>query len=398
VARLPHPSSRRAILVIAAALFAIATAGRFALTAPANGVGFLYLIPICLLATELGLRGGLIASGIAFALVAGWAAVSNVELGAVGYASRALTFTLVGVLVGVITEQRRHLAEENRRWFTMSNGLLAEANTDGYFTRVNPAWTDTLGYTEAELLARPFEELVHPDDLEATRAATVALGRPASQLVDFENRYRAKDGSWRWLLWTSRSDGQRIYAVAKDITDRKLVEQARLDHAEALAHTDDLTGLPNGRAWHDQLRRALARASRGGEPLSVAMLDLDGLKEINDEHGHRAGNDALKQAAAVWSAELREGDVLTRVGGDEFAAILPGSPLADAAEVAERLRATLSPQVVGTVSIGVAQWDGRESIDALAGRADDALYSAKRGGRDRVAASAPAAAPAVNPA
>jgi diguanylate cyclase (GGDEF)-like protein len=118
------------------------------------------------------------------------------------------------------------------------------------------------------------------------------------------------------------------------------------------------------------------------------MLDLDGLKAVNDAHGHQAGSEAIRRVAEAWTGHLRETDVLTRVGGDEFAAMLPGSPLDDAAAIAERLRAALAPHPV-TVSIGVAQWDGRESIDDLVGRADATLYSAKRGGRDRVAASAP---------
>jgi diguanylate cyclase (GGDEF)-like protein len=155
-----------------------------------------------------------------------------------------------------------------------------------------------------------------------------------------------------------------------------------LERLEAMARTDDLTGLPNRRAWEDQLPREMARAQRDGRELSVAMLDLDRFKTYNDRFGHQAGDRLLKQAAGAWSGVLRTTDLLARYGGEEFAlALSSGVPQADT-RVIERLR-EVTPEGV-TCSAGLVRWDGKESAEDLLGRADAALYSAKRAGRDRV--------------
>jgi diguanylate cyclase (GGDEF)-like protein len=152
-----------------------------------------------------------------------------------------------------------------------------------------------------------------------------------------------------------------------------------------LARTDSLTGVPNRRAWDEELPRELARAARSGQPVCVAMLDLDHFKQYNDRHGHQAGDRFLKEAAAAWQAVVRKTDLVTRYGGEEFAVLLPDCGLEDAMEIAGRLR-TAQPE--GTCSLGVALWDGREDVAALVARADRALYAAKDAGRDRVHADA----------
>jgi diguanylate cyclase len=148
-----------------------------------------------------------------------------------------------------------------------------------------------------------------------------------------------------------------------------------------LARTDSLTGVPNRRAWDEELPRELARAARSRQPLCVALLDLDHFKQYNDRHGHQAGDRFLKEAAAAWQAVVRKTDLVARYGGEEFAILLPDCELEDAMEIAERLR-TAQPE--GTCSLGVARWDGREDVTALVARADRALYAAKDAGRDRV--------------
>jgi len=161
-----------------------------------------------------------------------------------------------------------------------------------------------------------------------------------------------------------------------------------LDRADLLARlkvsarTDDLTGLPNRRAWEEQLPRELARAQREQAPVCVAMLDLDRFKEFNDERGHQAGDRLLKQSAAAWSTQLRSTDTLARYGGEEFAVVVPGCTLSDAQLLVERLRAAMPDDQ--TVSAGIAEWDGSETPELLLGRADRALYTAKKSGRDRL--------------
>jgi diguanylate cyclase (GGDEF)-like protein len=160
---------------------------------------------------------------------------------------------------------------------------------------------------------------------------------------------------------------------------RQVERQAR--QLRELARSDALTGLPNRRAWFEELPAAMARAARDGTPVALAMLDLDHFKRFNDEFGHQAGDRLLKGAASAWSGELRRVDLLARYGGEEFILLLPDAGPTRAADVLGRLRAvTPSAQ---TFSAGLAMWDGTESADELIGRADAALYAAKANGRNR---------------
>ena len=149
-----------------------------------------------------------------------------------------------------------------------------------------------------------------------------------------------------------------------------------------LARTDALTGLPNRRAWNEELPREVARAQRSGQPLCVAILDLDHFKAFNDTRGHPAGDKLLEEAAAAWRENARPSDFIARYGGEEFALLLPDCPQSAANAVVERFRrATPGTQ---TSSAGVACWNGVASPEALVGLADAALYAAKSAGRDRV--------------
>jgi diguanylate cyclase (GGDEF)-like protein len=148
------------------------------------------------------------------------------------------------------------------------------------------------------------------------------------------------------------------------------------------ARTDDLTGLPNRRAWDEELPRELMRAARDSRPVCVAMLDLDRFKRFNDDRGHQAGDRLLKQAASAWTSQLRTSDMLARYGGEEFSLLLPGCTLENAKTLVQRLRTNMPDGE--TVSAGIACWDETESAEEFVGRADTALYAAKRGGRDRL--------------
>ena len=153
-----------------------------------------------------------------------------------------------------------------------------------------------------------------------------------------------------------------------------------------LALTDQLTGLPNRRAWEDALARELARARRSELPVCIAVLDLDDFKAFNDEHGHQAGDRLLADTARAWQEQLRATDILARYGGEEFAAVIPAWPLEQAVLVVDRLRRATPGGL--TASAGVASWDARESGAALFHRADLALYEAKQSGRDQTVAAA----------
>jgi diguanylate cyclase (GGDEF)-like protein len=156
---------------------------------------------------------------------------------------------------------------------------------------------------------------------------------------------------------------------------------------QTVAMTDPLTELPNRRSWDERLPRELERAQQVGQPLCVALIDLDHFKAYNDSHGHGAGDRLLAEAGAAWSEAIRDNDLLVRYGGEEFAVILPTCGLEEAYAILERLRAVVPGEV--TCSVGLARWNGKESARALVERADEALYAAKRAGRNRLALAAP---------
>ena len=245
-------------------------------------------------------EGGLTGAGVAIALSALWAEVQGVTIGPGGYLARVLTFAAVALIVGRQVQNRRESQAEADRWFEISDDMCAVSNFEGTFTRVNAAWTTHLGYSADELLTIPYVDLGHPDDRERTEAEAAALARGGPLDHPVENRYRAKDGTWHWLLWSSRSDGKAIYAAARDITERKRLETS----LQAMATEDKLTGIPNRRGWDERLIVEIRRAGRTGEPLTVAMMDVDNLKLLNDAEGHAAGDRLLRASAAGWNDAL----------------------------------------------------------------------------------------------
>jgi two-component system, sensor histidine kinase and response regulator len=144
------------------------------------------------------------------------------------------TMMTAGTQIGLYVA-RKWAADELETFFTLSLDLLCVASLDGYFLRLNPAWTHLLGFDEAELRASPFLDFVHPDDRAATLDAVSAL-TAGSRLINFENRYRAIDGSYRWLEWAAAPsvDQGVIYAAARDVTDRKRADEALKESTENL--------------------------------------------------------------------------------------------------------------------------------------------------------------------
>ena len=151
----------------------------------------------------------------------------------------------------------------------------------------------------------------------------------------------------------------------------------------ALARVDGLTGVPNRRTWDHELSRACRAAFDARQPLAVALLDLDHFKAYNDAHGHLLGDVVLKDTATAWQSVLEGHGLLARFGGEEFTVLLPGFRLDTAEPLLEQMRT----RVTGgqTCSIGVAVWDFTEEPESVVARADEALYHAKRAGRDRIA-------------
>ena len=180
-----------------------------------------------------------------------------------------------------------------------------------------------------------------------------------------------------------------MVGIHQDISQRKAMEESLLQ----LATSDPLTGLWNRRHFVEVVRGELGRVRRNQAPAALLLMDLDFFKRINDTHGHAAGDEVLRHFTATVNAQLREADVFARVGGEEFAILLPDTPEEGAQALAQRLRRdvekTAFPSDEGTfsvtVSIGISSMtDPEDSLNDLMHRADRALYESKRAGRNCV--------------
>ncbi len=225
-------------------------------------------------------------------------------------------------------------------------------------------------------------------DSVAYRTAIVMIERPGLAPD------RALEGIRRGVedyLVEPVADGEVLSRVEAATRTKELQEElvAQGRRLEALLREDALTGLSNRRAILTQLAGNVSGARRHGHPLSIAILDLDNFKRVNDEHGHGCGDEVLVASVKAMRAHLRAEDHLGRLGGEEFLVVLPDTNADAAVHVAEKLRGEVArapARVAVTVSIGVATWDG-ETPEELLRRADEALYAAKDAGRDRVMAA-----------
>ncbi|MEY8879726.1 MAG: diguanylate cyclase [Leptothrix sp. (in: b-proteobacteria)] len=257
----------------------------------------------------------------------------------------------------------------------------------------NRAQERIFGYAPDELIGQPIR-LLYADD-----EAYEALGAAAYPVLQTGQHYRTqlqmrrKNGELIWIdlsgVLLSAQDGESLWLMA-DITPMKQYQQ----QVEHIAFHDALTGLPNRLLLSDRLNQALHMAQRQGYLLAVAYLDLDGFKQVNDQHGHAAGDRLLREVAQRLRRSVRVSDTVARLGGDEFVLVL--APVASRHEcqlVLERLLVrlktpiTLDAQITARVagSIGVAFFpDDAQAANRLLTLADEAMFDAKRGGRSRI--------------
>jgi len=266
------------------------------------------------------------------------------------------------------------------RLFEMTSDLLATVSRDGHFTLLNPAWEQLLGWTREELRARPMRDFMHPDDVEQTLVPMLGSDSQVGQLEDLTTRYRHRDGSWRWLLWSARRDGDTWYAAAKDVTDRMWLERQALH--------DPLTHLPNRLLLMDRARQALARLNRHRSHSVVAMLfiDLDKFKAVNDNLGHDVGDRLLLSVSERLAELMRDSDTVARLGGDEFVILAEeldgdGEAMALAGRVLEALErpfplGTAEVAILASVGISVSHHPDTDP-ETMLREADVAMYRAK---------------------
>jgi PAS domain S-box-containing protein len=220
-------------VVMAAALSALPFFDRHMSDVPV--LSFMVAIGLC--AARFGIRGG-VGSGLGGVAIASLWYLHGAHYagGLPDYMWQAVAFVVVGALVGSAASERIDLERVVSRHGELSVDLICTATFDGFFTRLNPSWERVLGYSADELKARPFLDFVHPDDHGASIAAAGSLAVAGAEVLNFQNRFRCRDGAYRWLEWTARADvgAGLMFAVGRDVTTRRQAEQAISEHKDTL--------------------------------------------------------------------------------------------------------------------------------------------------------------------
>lgn len=277
----------------------------------------------------------------------------------------------------------RQEIEERRRLFETSLDLILVTDRRGSFLRVSPSSMATIGYSPGEMIGRRSLDFILPEDLGKARHE-VGLARRGHQMRNFETRYVHKDGHAVSLAWSGvwSEPEQKYFFFGRDITERKIAEEK----LRQLALYDQLTGLPNRASLHEDLDMLLSDAS--SRPISVAMFDLEGFKNINDTLGHSIGDRLLEEVAKCLIVTAG-GSRVYRSGGDEFVVVLAnsGDPI-KARDAVDRILKGFSKQfeidghnlfVAASVGIAIAPNDGSNGEELL-GNVDLALYDARAAG------------------
>lgn len=283
--------------------------------------------------------------------------------------------------------------QDVERWewfFENSVDILCICGFDGSFRRINKAFERALGYSRDQLLAQPFWDLIHPDDIERTRHEIMSVASGVDT-INFENRIRHADGSWRWLSWNcpgSRRGDDSFHVLGRDITGEKRSAQEIL----YLAQHDPLTGLGNRALFEQSLGMAMARVERSASSeVALMLLDLDGFKSINDNYGHGAGDHVLKVVSQRLRDQLRRIDIACRLGGDEFALIVEGFAPIQLERVASKVLKLVGEEVQWSEeplqvsgSLGYVTFpEPARNVGDMLSLADAAMYAAKQAGKNR---------------
>jgi diguanylate cyclase (GGDEF)-like protein/PAS domain S-box-containing protein len=298
-----------------------------------------------------------------------------------------------------VTQQRRELAALQASKadlvsiFDQLPDVFYRTDMQGVLTKISPACYDLLGYREGELLGtRLSAYYTTPEERQKIVLAIIAGGGKATRV---EAALRHKNGSTVWISSSAfvrhDADGQPIFieGMARDVTERKRME----DQLVALSRTDGLTGVYSRRHFMDKSEEVINMMKRYRHPASMMIADLDHFKAVNDNYGHHAGDLALKAFTDVCRQEIRESDILGRLGGEEFGLMLPETTIQQAQILAERIRKSVEDIVIKvdsesirlTVSIGRVKLNTDDTtLDVVMGCADRAMYQAKALGRNQV--------------
>jgi len=323
------------------------------------------------------------------------------------------TNLLSALPVAAVLNERDYQADETRAFAEHFKSVVENIgevifriDSQGRWAYLNPAWETLTGQPIFTTLGRSWLDLVEPSARPELADGTEAVLRGEDQSARRAVRLETS-GGLRWVelfIQSLRDQDGRVAGATgtlRDIDDRKRLEEhvitakrraeQRAREATLLASTDELTGIANRRAFMGQLDREIAGAAEFGWPLAVAMFDVDHFKLVNDRYGHAVGDRVLQLIAARAASVVRGGDLVGRLGGEEFGILMPGATLNEAVQVAERLREAMEtvaqvdeslPAV--TISVGIAARERQRTAAELLAAADIALYTAKDDGRNRV--------------
>ncbi len=304
--------------------------------------------------------------------------------------------------LSIVEKKNTQLGDKTQRLESIIEGTRVgtwEWNVRTGETKFNQFWAEIVGYQLHELEPVSIDTwigLVHPDDLKMSDDLLEKHFAGKLPFYECEVRMRHKQGHWVWVhdrgrvtRWGADSKPLMMFGTHQDISQRKLIEE-RMQH---VAHHDALTGLPNRVLLDDRIQQILATAKREQSRFAVLFIDLDEFKPVNDEYGHSAGDELLREAARRLLECTRASDTVARVGGDEFVTVLARVQHdGDAIVVAEKMRRSLSQPFIMdgleiriSSSIGIAVYpDHGLTEEALAEHADMAMYQAKQNGRNQV--------------
>jgi diguanylate cyclase (GGDEF)-like protein/PAS domain S-box-containing protein len=297
---------------------------------------------------------------------------------------------LARVLVREAGETAAQLREERRRsrLVTQAGSLwMWETDADGRYAYAGPAVEGILGYAPDEVVGRHFWDLFHPSDREELKASALALVAARDPFREFVNRVVTKDGNTVWLSTSAipveDGNGATIgyQGMNRDITDRVLAEE----RYRYQSFHDGLTGLLNRACFEEEMLRFNGSLSEW-TPFNVMVIDVDGLKIVNDTFGHKAGDELLRSVAGVLSSPLRHNDIVARIGGDEFCIILPKVDYGIAQTKKEEILRGVErynaqrPSIPMSLSVGTATSAGleEETVYDIYRRADDEMYRSRQ--------------------
>ena len=308
-----------------------------------------------------------------------------------------------------LNEDLTRSEEKYRRIFEESMQGIYSSSTAGRFLDCNPAMSRILGYDSPEALCGEVRDIGAEIYLSPShRNSLLHTLRQNKIVTDYPLQLRRPDGGLIWVELSTRGvfDAEGVLVEMEGLVADVTQKRCMLEKLKNLARRDGLTGLWNRRYFMELGRREMHRADREGTPLSIVYLDADHFKRINDTYGHDAGDQVLKDIAAMGTGLLRQLDIFGRMGGEEFAILLPDATVDGAAHVAEKLRTMLEinpmrlpcgSSVRVTASFGVAQLDPDcPCLERLVTLADKALYEAKHDGRNRVVCARPCPQPSVD--